>query len=85
MLKNDHELASAKSTGDCLPNRLRPICPWDSWQRTYVLSQPTVSFHEVFHTDETAYRSHEVVLMRQLAERGTKPDAQSTSVEGASR
>lgn len=23
--------------------------PWDSWQRPYVLQQPTLWFHEVFH------------------------------------
>jgi hypothetical protein len=40
--------------------------PWDSWQRPYVLIQPTVWFHEVFRQDDTPYRQHEVDLIRQL-------------------
>ncbi len=45
--------------------------PWDSWQRPYVLSKPTVWFHEVFQQDDTPYRQHEVDLIRQLTGRGT--------------
>jgi hypothetical protein len=45
--------------------------PWDSWQRPYVLMQPTVWFHEVFRQDDTPYRQHEVDWMRQLTQRGT--------------
>lgn len=45
--------------------------PWDSWQRPYVLSQPTIWFHEVFRQDWTPYRQHEVDLIRQLTGRGT--------------
>jgi hypothetical protein len=45
--------------------------PWDSWQRPYVLVQPTVWFHEVFRNDETPYRQHEVDLIRELTGRGT--------------
>ena len=45
--------------------------PWDSWQRPYVLSQPTVWFHEVFRNDGTPYRQHEVDLIRDLTGRGT--------------
>jgi hypothetical protein len=44
--------------------------PWDSWQRPYVLQQPTLWFHEVFHTDGTPYRRHEVEELRQLTGRG---------------
>jgi hypothetical protein len=46
--------------------------PWDSWQRPYVLAQPTVWFHEVFRADDTPYREHEADLLRQLSGRGTK-------------
>lgn len=46
--------------------------PWDSWQRPYVLMQPTVWFHEVFRQDDTPYRQHEVDLIRQLTGRGTR-------------
>ena len=46
--------------------------PWDSWQRPYVLAQPTIWFHEVFRQDDTPYRQHEVDLIRQLTGRGTQ-------------
>ena len=45
--------------------------PWDSWQRPYVLTQPTVWFHEVFRQDDTPYRQREVDLIRELTGRGT--------------
>jgi hypothetical protein len=45
--------------------------PWDSWQRPYVLAQPTVWFHEVFRQDDTPYRQHEVDLIRELTGRGS--------------
>lgn len=45
--------------------------PWDSWKRPYVLMQPTVWFHDVFHPDGTPYREREVDLMRELTGRGT--------------
>jgi hypothetical protein len=44
--------------------------PWDSWQRPYVLIQPTVWFHEVFRNDDTPYRQHEVDLIRELTGHG---------------
>src|SRR6201996_2850075 len=44
--------------------------PWDSWERPYVLLQPTIWFHEVFKQDDTPYRQHEVDLIRQLSGRG---------------
>jgi hypothetical protein len=40
--------------------------PWDSWQRPYVLTQPVVWFHDVFHPDGTPYRRQEVDLIRSL-------------------
>jgi len=40
--------------------------PWDSWEHPYVLDQPTVWFHEVFHTDGTPYREREVEIIRSL-------------------
>ena len=46
--------------------------PWDSWQRPYVLQQPMLWFHEVFHTDGTPYRQREVDELRELTGRGTK-------------
>ncbi len=43
--------------------------PWDSWQRPYVLEQPPVWFHDVFHPDGTPYRQRESELIRQLTGR----------------
>jgi len=40
--------------------------PWDSWQRPYVLQQPTVWFHDVFHPDGKPYRERETELIRRL-------------------
>lgn len=40
--------------------------PWDSWQRPYVLMQPTIWFHDVFHADGTPYRQAEADLIRRL-------------------
>jgi len=45
--------------------------PWDSWQKPYVLSQPTVWFHEVFKQDDTPYRAREVELLRKYTGRGS--------------
>jgi hypothetical protein len=45
--------------------------PWDSWKRPYVLMQPTIWFHEVFRSDDTPYRQHEVDLIRELTGRGS--------------
>ena len=45
--------------------------PWDSWQHPYVLSQPTIWFHEVFRHDDTPYRQREVDLIHELTGRGT--------------
>jgi hypothetical protein len=40
--------------------------PWDSWERPYVLEQPTVWFHDIFHPDGTPYREREVQIFREL-------------------
>lgn len=53
--------------------------PWDSWQRPYVLIEPTVWFHEVFKQDDTPYRQREVDLIRQLTGRGTAAAAQAST------
>ena len=45
--------------------------PWDSWEKPYVLSQPTIWFHDVFRQDDTPYRQHEVDLIRYYTGRGT--------------
>jgi len=40
--------------------------PWNSWQRPYVLEEPTVWFHDVFYEDGMPYRQREVEVMRTL-------------------
>jgi hypothetical protein len=49
--------------------------PWDSWDKPYVRSQPTIWFHEVFRQDDTPYRQHEVDQIRELTGRGASPAA----------
>ncbi len=41
--------------------------PWDSWQKPYVMAEPTIWFHEVFRNDGTPYRAAETDLIRRLA------------------
>jgi hypothetical protein len=53
--------------------RTQTYLPWDSWERPYVLIQPTIWFHDIFRSDDTPYRQREVDLMRQLTGRGTPP------------
>jgi hypothetical protein len=43
--------------------------PWDSWQRPYVLQEPTIWFHDVFHADGKPYRQREAEILRQLTGR----------------
>jgi hypothetical protein len=40
--------------------------PWDSWQRPYVIQQPPIWFHDVFHRDGTPYRQREVEIIHGL-------------------
>ena len=53
--------------------RTQTYLPWDSWQKPYVTSQPTIWFHEVFRNDGTPYRQAEIDLIRSLTGRGDKP------------
>lgn len=46
--------------------RSQTYLPWDSWQRPYVLQEPTVWFHDVFRKDGTPYRQREAELIRSL-------------------
>lgn len=43
--------------------------PWDSWQRPYVLEQPTVWFHDVFYPDGRPYREREADLLKDYSSR----------------
>ncbi|MFW2349651.1 1,4-beta-xylanase [Qipengyuania sp.] len=38
--------------------------PWDSWKKPYTADEPTVWFHDVFHSDGTPYRKAETDLIR---------------------
>ncbi len=42
--------------------------PWESWQHPYIVDQPSIWFHEVFHPDGKPYRDAEVNLIRQLTQ-----------------
>ena len=59
--------------------------PWDSWERPYVLIQPTIWFHEVFRQDDTPYRQREVDLIRELTGRGTGIGSRSSTAGAAGR
>ncbi|HEX2759623.1 MAG TPA: hypothetical protein VHM27_03875 [Rhizomicrobium sp.] len=41
--------------------------PWDSWQKPYVQSQPTIWFHEILRNDGTPYRDREVAIIKAMA------------------
>ena len=47
--------------------------PWDSWQRPYVLIQPPVWFHDLFHPDGTPYRQREMEIVRNLTSGNPQP------------
>jgi hypothetical protein len=40
--------------------------PWDSWERPYVITPPTVWFHDVLQVDGTPYREREAEIIREL-------------------
>ncbi len=60
------ELHVAAINWGLVAGKTQTYLPWDSWQRPYVLEQPPVWFHEVFHPDGTPYREREVEIMREL-------------------
>jgi hypothetical protein len=59
--------------------KTRTYLPWDSWQRFYVLEQPTVWFHDVLHADSMPYRQREMDLIRSLQVLFPNPSAEATS------
>lgn len=48
--------------------------PWDSWQKPYVGREPSIWFHEIFHTDGKPYRPEEVAFIRKIT--GAKSSSQ---------
>ena len=61
--------------------KTQTIYPWDSWQKPYVQTQPTVWFHDLFHVDGTPYRREEFELMRRLTGRGSELPAEAKKGE----
>ncbi len=55
--------------------------PWDSWQHPYTDREPAVWFHEIFHTDGTAYRPEEVTFIREMTGVKAKAKAKAASAE----
>jgi len=45
--------------------------PWDSWERPYVITPPTVWFHDVLQTDGKPYREQEAKIIRELTGKTT--------------
>ncbi|RYD24658.1 MAG: 1,4-beta-xylanase, partial [Lysobacteraceae bacterium] len=60
--------------------RTQTRLPWDSWQKPYVLSEPTIWFHEVFRNDGTPYREAETSLIRRMS---AAPKGVVPTMEGA--
>ena len=46
--------------------KIQTWLPWDSWQRPYVLQQPTIWFHDLVKPDGTPYREREAEIFRNL-------------------
>lgn len=40
--------------------------PWDSGDRPYIKTEPSVWFHDVLHLDGTLYREREAEIIREL-------------------
>lgn len=49
--------------------------PWDSWRHPYILDEPTVWFHDVFHADGTPYRARETEIIRDLTRQAASQPA----------
>ena len=67
--------------------RTQTRLPWDSWQKPYVMAEPTIWFHEVFRADGTPYRQAEVDLIKRLAAapKGVVPPAPTAMVQPVRR
>lgn len=53
--------------------------PWDSWRKPYVLDEPVVWFHEVFHADGVPYRNREALIIQELTGKSPATPAESNS------
>ncbi len=61
-----HEYRVAAINWGLVAGKSQTYLPWDSWSRPYVLEQPPVWFHDVFHPDGTPYREREAEIFRKL-------------------
>jgi len=61
-----HKYRVAAINWGLVQGKSQTFLPWDSWQRPYVIVQPTVWFHDVFYTDGKPYREREVEIIRTL-------------------
>jgi len=73
-----HEHVAAINWG-LVAGKTQTYLPWDSWEKPYVQSQPTIWFHEVFRQNDKPYRQREVDLIRQLTGRGSGPTSSASS------
>jgi len=57
--------------------KIQTNLPWDSWQKPYVLSEPTIWFHDILYPDGTPYRQSEVDMLKAFsaAPKGTVPES----------
>lgn len=52
--------------------KIQTWLPWDSWQRPYVLKEPTIWFHDLVKPDGSPYREREAEIFRGLRSAGTR-------------
>jgi hypothetical protein len=45
--------------------KTQTIYPWDSWTKTYS-AEPPLWFHDIFHTDGTAYDTNEIAYIKSV-------------------
>jgi hypothetical protein len=66
-----HQLRVGAINWGLVAGKSQTYLPWDSWSRPYVLLQPPVWFHDVFHPDGTPYREREAEIFEELTGKKT--------------
>jgi len=46
--------------------------PWDSWEKPYTKSQPTLWFHDIFYADGKPYRPAETAQIKAMTAEAEK-------------
>ena len=64
-----HQYHVAAINWGLVAGKSQTYLPWDSWAHPYVLDQPVIWFHDVFHADGTPYRQREIDIIRRLTAR----------------